>query len=514
MAGGIQAGTAYIPVKADMSKFGTEVEQGAKGASGKLKNAAKIVGGAFALNVGKDLLTDALGGARESQALANQTAQVIKTTGSAANVTAEQVGDLSSALSKKTAVDDEIIQSGANMLLTFKNVKNEVGEGNDIFNQTVALGNDMSVALGQDMKSSALQLGKALNDPVKGVSALQRVGVSFTAEQKEQIKTMVEAGDTMGAQKLILGELEDQFGGSAAAQADASKKASVAWGNFQEMIGGLLIPVVDKLLAILTKVTDWATENPGKVKVIGGVIGGALVVAFVAWAIAAAQAAAATIAATWPIIAIIAAVGLLVAGLVWAYNEFDIFRAIVDGVAGFLTGTLIPAVGDVIEWFGSLATKAAEIATSIGQKVGDIIGFFTGLPGKLADAAGDVFGFLWTSFKSVINSVIRAWNGLEFKLPDIKWNPPGPGSINITGPTLGFPDIPTLHDGGIFEAPGGAREGLALLETGERVIPKAMSTRGLGSRSPLEGLKLVVDGREFGRLMRDDDWRYGLENGS
>jgi hypothetical protein len=63
---------------------------------------------------------------------------------------------------------------------------------------------DMSVALGQDMSSSAIQLGKALNDPIKGVSALQRVGVSFTASQKEQIKTLVQSGRTMDAQKLIL----------------------------------------------------------------------------------------------------------------------------------------------------------------------------------------------------------------------------------------------------------------------------------------------------------------------
>jgi hypothetical protein len=57
------------------------------------------------------------------------------------------------------------------------------------------------------MKSSAIQLGKALNDPIKGVTALQRVGVSFTQSQKDQIKTLVESGDTMDAQKIILGEL-------------------------------------------------------------------------------------------------------------------------------------------------------------------------------------------------------------------------------------------------------------------------------------------------------------------
>jgi phage-related minor tail protein len=92
--------------------------------------------------------------------------------------------DLATAISNKTGIDDEAIQSGENLLLTFTNIRNETGKGNDVFNQATQTITDMSVALGQDMKSSAIQVGKALNDPIKGVTALQRVGVSFTAAQK------------------------------------------------------------------------------------------------------------------------------------------------------------------------------------------------------------------------------------------------------------------------------------------------------------------------------------------
>ena len=52
------------------------------------------------------------------------------------------------ALSKKSGIDDEVIKSGANMLLTFTNIRNEAGKGNDVFNQTLPILNDMSVALG------------------------------------------------------------------------------------------------------------------------------------------------------------------------------------------------------------------------------------------------------------------------------------------------------------------------------------------------------------------------------
>jgi hypothetical protein len=76
---------------------------------------------------------------------------------------------------------------------------------------------DMSVAMGSDPQSAAIQLGKALNDPAQGVTALSKVGVSFTRQQKEQIKTLVASGKTMDAQKVILRELNVQFGGAAKA---------------------------------------------------------------------------------------------------------------------------------------------------------------------------------------------------------------------------------------------------------------------------------------------------------
>jgi hypothetical protein len=130
------------------------------------------------------------------------------------------------------------------------NIQNRVGAGNDIFNRATATVLDMSVALGQDTKNSAIQLGKALNDPVKGVTALQRVGVTFTRGQREQIDAMVKAGNVAGAQKVILAELNKEFGGSAKAQGDAlgaQGRLIVAWHQAQDVLGAALLPVVDRL---------------------------------------------------------------------------------------------------------------------------------------------------------------------------------------------------------------------------------------------------------------------------
>jgi hypothetical protein len=121
----------------------------------------------------------------------------------------------------------------------------------------------MSVALGQDTKSSAIQLGKALNDPIKGVTALQRVGVSFTASQKDQIKTLVDSGKTMDAQKLILRELNKEFGGSAKAAATPFDKLKVSAGNLAETAGGVLAPALGKAASVANRFLNQIQDGTG-----------------------------------------------------------------------------------------------------------------------------------------------------------------------------------------------------------------------------------------------------------
>jgi hypothetical protein len=230
--------------------------------SGRLGKAFSGIGKAMALGVGAGLgvgiVTDVLGGflteATEAQKTGKLTAAALKSTGGAAHVTAQQVADLAQALSAKAGVDDELIQSGANVLLTFTKVRNEAGKGNKIFDAATSTALDMSSALGTDLQGSVIQVGKALNDPIKGITALTKVGVSFTQQQKDQIKALVESGDTLGAQKIILGELNTEFGGAAEAGATSGDKLKVAWGNVQEEIGTKLLPVFEK-------VATWLSEN-------------------------------------------------------------------------------------------------------------------------------------------------------------------------------------------------------------------------------------------------------------
>ena len=245
-------------------KVGDSAEKaGKKGkAFGSLvKSGIGLAAGALAVGGIAKGIKDAVAEARESEKVGAITANVIKTTGGAAKVTASQVGDLATAISNKTGIDDEAVQSASNLLLTFTNVRNEVGKGNDIFNQATQAATDMASAMGKEPKAAAIQLGKALNDPIKGITALSKVGVSFTAGQKKQIKTLVDSGNTLGAQRIILGELNKEFGGTAAASATAGEKMSTAFGNFKEQIGTALLPVIDKVETFITDKAIPAVSN-------------------------------------------------------------------------------------------------------------------------------------------------------------------------------------------------------------------------------------------------------------
>jgi len=196
-------------------------------------------GGATALAGG---LAYSIKQAMDAQKIQAQLAAVLKSTGGAAGVTADMANDLANSLSGVTTFEDDAILSGENMLLTFTNI------GKDVFPAATQAMLDMSTATGQDLVSSSVQLGKALNDPIAGISALSRVGVTFTEDQKKMIEKMVEAGDVAGAQTVILEELGKEFGGSAKAAGETfGGQLTIvknSLGNVAEEIGGALLPAL------------------------------------------------------------------------------------------------------------------------------------------------------------------------------------------------------------------------------------------------------------------------------
>jgi hypothetical protein len=207
-----------------------------------------VAGGAVLAKEVSDFVSTGVTALAKIDTISKQTEAVIASTGNTANVSAEGIANLANSLESVTATEAESIQQGANLLLTFKNIRNEAGEGNDIFDRTTASMVDMARAMGTDAQGGAIQLGKALNDPIKGIAALARVGITFSEDQKEMIASLVESNDLLGAQKIILDELDSQFGGSGAAYAEsyAGKLELIEneYGNIQESIVDGLMPAL------------------------------------------------------------------------------------------------------------------------------------------------------------------------------------------------------------------------------------------------------------------------------
>lgn len=330
---------------------------------------------------------------REAQKVGGQTNAVLKSTGGAANVTKKHVENLSNSISKKAAIDDEAIQSSANMLLTFTKVRNEAGKGNKIFDQATQTVTDMSVALGQSGKSSAIQLGKALNDPVKGVTALQRVGVTFDAKQKQHIKTLEQTGHHLEAQKAILKELKSEFGGSAAAQATAGDKMKVAFGNLAEAAGGVLVPAMDKVMTVLTTLVNQMIAGKG--------VGGTIIGVFKTLA------------------SVVAAVVGPLVGFVKAFQEGHAWAVLLgSAVAGLTAGFVAYKVITTVIAGATKAWTAAQVLLNLAMSanpIGIAIVAIAGLAAafvvayKKSETFRNIIDTLWGVLKTVFGWVKSNW---------------------------------------------------------------------------------------------------------
>lgn len=433
----------------DMGKRGSR-------AFGVMKGAATAFAGVAVFDLVRKGIGAAVSEYQEAQKVGAQTNAVIKSTGAAANVTAKQVDTLAASISKKAGIDDEAIQSGENLLLTFKGVQNQVGAGNDIFNQATQTMTDMSVALGQDMKSSAIQLGKALNDPITGITALKRVGVTFTAQQQDQIKTLVESGKTLEAQKVILTELNSEFGGSAAAAATPLDKLHVALMNLAEAAGSVLVPAMSQAAKVLTDVLNFMQEHvevPIALGIALGVAGAAFLALKISAGISAVMAAAsAAIAAvggasglaaigvgaldvaigvlTSPITAIIAVVGGLIALLVHLYQTNKTVRDVINAVWNAIKS----AVSSVVSWLSKAvptAWNAIKSATSsvwnfirvnivntcidifkaVRGTIGDVVHWIDGAWHTIHDATASVWHTVVTAITGTLDDIWKAITG-------------------------------------------------------------------------------------------------------
>jgi hypothetical protein len=323
----------------------------------------------------------------------------------------KRITKLAEAQGVELGISSLTIKATQAKLLTFKNLAKSANTVGGAFDRANKAALDMAAAGFGSAEGNAVQLGKALENPIKGIAALAKSGVTFTDQEKEKIKVLVESNKMLEAQELVLAAIETQVGGTAKATADDTKRMQEGFAQFQQSLGLGLLPILEAVTPVLLGMANWAKENPGTFKVLAAAIGA---IAISILAINAAM-------ALNPISAIAIGVVALVAGLVLAYKRFEVFRNIVDTV------------------FGAIKFGVTEVAIPYIKLMLNV-------------------------WKTVFNAIGAIWNNtlgnISFEVP--KWVP------GLGGKGFSFPKIPALADGGIVTGPQIALIG----ESGpEAVIP-------------------------------------------
>ena len=418
--------------------------------------------GALAVAAGKAL------SAGEAVSTANSRIEQINVSMGLFGASSEAVTDrlitLAEVTAMQTGMDNLSIKATEAKLLTFKNLAMTADEVGGAFDRAMLAAIDLAAAGFGTAESNAVQLGKALENPIKGMAALSKSGVTFTEVEKEKIAALVESGGILQAQEIILKAVETQVGNTAVATANSSDIMKEGFAQFQQQLGLALLPVLEAVTPILLTMANWAKDNPGVFLAIAGTMG---VLAVSILAVNAAM-------LLNPAIAITAGIVALGAAVVVAYKKFEGFRNVVDAVFAAVKAA-VNFGKKAWEGYVAYVEYVLAIATKVFQFFrNDVWGVIKQIVTGVKSIMGGVVDALIAPFKAAFNGIARAWNNTvgKFSFTVPSWVPGGLG-----GKGFSMPDIPYLADGGIVTGPTLAMIG----EKGpEAVIPLTGRNAGSG----------------------------------
>jgi len=226
---------------------------------------------------------------QEAEAATAQLDAAFKATGENARVTRSQLDELASSIQRTTIYGDDLVKQAESILLTFRAVRG------DAFERTIRVATDLSARLGIDLVTAVRQVGRAVNDPIQGLTALRRAGIQFSDSQERLINNLTEAGHITQAQNVILKELESNYRGAAVAARNTLGGAIAGLKNaFGDLFEGTkestsdvarslnrisaalsdpkIKEGIDELISGLSRIVELATKAAGS---LGNALGGA-----------------------------------------------------------------------------------------------------------------------------------------------------------------------------------------------------------------------------------------------
>ena len=351
---------------------------------------------------------------------------------------------------KQTAIDDEVIKATQAKLLTFKNLARTADVMGGAMDRATLAAIDLAAAGFGSAETNATQLGKALQDPIKGITALARAGVTFTQQERDKIKVLVESGKMLEAQDMILSAIETQVGGTAAATATGSAKMTAAFGELSEALGTALLPLFEALVPLMTGFFEWMGRNANVVVILAS--------AFTALSVA-------ILAVNFalnanPIVKIITLIAALATGVILLVNH------LVELYGGW--DKLFKDLGKWLSGFGATFRSVWDgITAFFAGVVNGYIGIWEGFINRIINGLNSVINLA----NSALGLVKSATGGaIDIKVPTI----PNVGLPKVPTNTIVKPPrkIPKLAEGGIvMPRPGGVLANIAEAGEPEAVIP-------------------------------------------
>jgi phage-related minor tail protein len=406
-----------------------------------------------------EFLHSTIEAAEENEVAFKRLHQVYKSMGQNANEAAEQNEKYAKSLSVQIGQEDTVVMAVQAKIATFKSLSTETSRMTGMFDRATKAAFDMAATGFGDATTNAAQLGKAMEDPIKGMMGLRRMGIILNEKEKERIKILVESGNKMKAQQVIMQAVERKVGGVAAATATGTQKMKVSWQQTKEAIGKTLLPMWDKLIHLATtyipKIQKFFTEHQRLIKVVAAVGVGLMVLGTAMNVVGRIIHMGITIykgfatAVTFlgdsfknfarvfkyvqnlmlanPITAIIIGIALaamliykywdkIVAFFKWVWESTkQIFKTFWNWVINL---PIMKPIKMIIDNWGKIKKFFADLWGSIKQKFVDFIDWIMNIPKRLYQAGKNMINSLWEGIKSMIMQPINAVKGMVKKIRD------------------------------------------------------------------------------------------------
>ena len=161
---------------------------------------------------------------------------VIESTGRSGEITAGQIDEMTQSLEDFANQDKQAAMDAVAQIATYDEISS------DLFGRILTASSNIAAAFNSDISSAVSNMGRVLQDPLTGMTRLQRQGIMISSEIQDQVKSLIEQNRLYDAQILLLDEIDEKVGGVAEKMAEVAtgERLATMWGKFVGELGNTI----------------------------------------------------------------------------------------------------------------------------------------------------------------------------------------------------------------------------------------------------------------------------------